>query len=202
MGLRDYQLHSIESNNARIGNTSLVVYQLLAKWACSKGRDARLSVLKDALSTIGYRDILLCDYHDTTAINEGEADLLISPHFDSIPLPNFSPSLSSSSEIERNFLRVLSEKLQCCWRSIGHLMGIPNLDLDTVAMEHPPPEPLYEQSYHMIYKWQRKNGRGATYGILFKAIKCLFDRSLDSINDAYCYVVKKLVVIMIMRGSQ
>ena len=194
MGLQDYPLHSAESGNA---NINLVCYSLLAKWACSKGRDARLSVLKDALSTIGYRDILLRDYHDTTATNKGGADLLISPHFDSIPLPTFSPSLSSSSDIELNFLRVLTEKLQCCWRSIGHLMGIPDLDLDTVAMEHPPPEPLHEQSYHMIYKWQRKNANKATYGILFKAIKCLFDRSLDSINDAYCYAMESVEQLLV-----
>ena len=187
LGLQDYQLHSIECNMRHIRNTNLVTYQLLATWVCNKGCDARLSTLKDSLFKIGFKDILLCT-------NKGGTDLLISSHFDTIPFPSFSPSLSSSSEIknEQNFVLVLTQKLQCCWRSIGHLMGIPDRDLDKVAMEHPPPEPLHEQSYHMIYKWQRTNANKATYGILFKAISCLFEHCSVSINDAYCFAVEML----------
>ena len=196
LGLQDYQLQRIriESDNA---HTNLVTYRLLATWVCHKGQDARLSAFKMVLSTIGYRDILLRDHHDATATNEGGADLLINLRFDSIPLPNLSSSLSSTTtRFERNFLCRLPEKLQCCWRSVGHLMGIPDLDLDTVAMEH---HSLYEQSYHMIYEWQKKNRSDIMYGTLFKAITCLFDHCPDRINAAHCYVVERIEQLLSVR---
>ena len=194
LGLRDYQLQSIESDNARVGNTNIVTYRLLATWVCREGQDARLSALKNSFSEIEFKDILL---RDTTATKGGGADLLVSPLFDSIPLTDFSPSLSSttSTEFEWIFLCSLLKMLRCCWRSVGHLMGIPDQDLEMVAMEY---HSLYEQSYHMIYNWQ-KNGSDVTYGTLFKAITCLFDHCPDRINAAHCYVVERIEQLLSVR---
>ena len=167
----------MESIQSQCKDTTDVSFRLLATWA---GKDAKLmSILKHRLKRIRLMDIVLCDI-DTTAAEERELHPLISAHLE-IP---FLVGPKSSK-----FLINISEKLQCCWRSIGRLMGIPDQVLETVAMGHLPPEPLHEQSYHMIYEWQRKNGDKATYGILFKAIKCLFDHPSNRLKilDAHKY---------------
>lgn len=87
------------------------------------------------------------------------------------------------------FLLNLSEKLQCCWRKVGSLMGIPKHYLD--IQEHQNHQ-LYEQSYQMLHGWCRRKGAEAKHGVVFRALQRLHELNPDVVNDAWCYCVHYL----------
>ena len=91
---------------------------------------------------------------------------------------------------EEDFFVNLSEKLQCCWRKVGSLMGIPKRFLDVQAEEN---DSLHEQAYQMLWNWQRENRRrDTTHGVVFKAVQRLFKHHPGIVNDAWLYCVHHL----------
>ncbi len=153
-------------------------FTILGNWVASQGRAASLMRLKEQLRTIDIVDIAVCEKEDSSD--------LLSPHLeDCLILDVFKEGLSieccSNAKLE------LPEKLQCCWKNIGRLLGISPNELDKIAKENE--SDLFEQSYQLIYCWQRREGSGATLGALFKAIHrvfCYHDQSL-LVLDAHCF---------------
>ena len=97
------------------------------------------------------------------------------------------PDPRSEGKDEYQFLLNLGVKLQCCWRKVGSLMGIPKHVLDVLAIEH---RQLSEQSYQMLQTWQKgSRGCDCTYGLVFKAVQRMHEHNPDIVNDAWVYCV-------------
>ena len=176
-------LDRIKHECQQIGDLSLssCIYKLLVKWVIRNGRDARLSNLKSALYRMGFK--ILC------GSTSEDPDVLVRPCFDEHPFPTICSSvIVSSVGGEVKFVFDLSRMLRCCWRSVGSLMGIPlvrltEIDIKAVSSDISP-------EYTMLSEWQKRNGRDATLGTMFKAIKCVFDYSPYYINHAYWYATQ------------
>ena len=154
------------------------VYSILIEWlATNAGRyteTTTLGALKDALSKIEVEDIKISELRD--ASDRGIS--LISTNLDTIPIGHVSVS-------RENFLLNMSEKLQCCWRQVGSLMGLPKNILDTQASQN---DQLHEQAYQMLLTWQKKTKfEATTHGVLFKAVQRLHDHHPSIVNDAWLY---------------
>ncbi len=146
----------------------------------SQGRAASLIRLKEQLSAIDIVDIAVCENKDS--------NVLLSPHLeDCFILDVFIKGDTASSYTA---LLNLSTKLQNCWRIVGRLLGILPKELDKIDL---PEEKLYNiidpPSYQLIFNWQRREGRGATFGALFKAIHRVFHHQPLLINDAHLFCV-------------
>ena len=89
----------------------------------------------------------------------------------------------------------LSNKLVHCWKSVGRLLGISHNELDIIVLQ----ENLHQsQPYQLIYNWQRREGRGATFGALFKAIHRVYHHQRVLVNDAHhfcAYYIHKYLPI-------
>lgn len=179
-----YQLEEILQNS--LDDTPWQMYGVLRAWLATCVRCSRdgatLGALKDALSNIKVDDIKLSDFSDQS---NRQGISLAPSELDTIPVQEGWSGDSASD----GFLLKLSEKLQCCWRKVGSLMGIPKSTLDVVAQEN---NQLHEQAYQMLLRWQREGGRTATYGVVFAAIQRLHQHNPDIVNDAWVYCVHYL----------
>ena len=178
--LERYQIEQIQYE--RPSDISWQVYSVLREWlAANAGRfgTTTLGALKDALSNIEVTDIKISELGDTP--DQGIS--LISTNLDKIPIADLQVP-------EEMFLLNLSEKLQCCWRTVGSLMGTPKGVLDVKAEEN---DQLHEQAYQMLLTWQKETKRrDATHGVLFKAVQRLHEHHPGIVNDAWLYCVHYL----------
>lgn len=177
-------LHLEHSQTERIqyerpNDVSWQVYYVLIEWLAKNAKcysETTLGALKDALSKIEVTDIKISDLGDTS--DRGIS--LISTNLDTIPIVD-------PPAPENTFLLKLSEKLQCCWRKIGSLMGIPKSSLDARAEEN---DQLHEQAYQMLLTWQKETMYEATtHGVVFKAVQRLHEHHPSVVNDAWLYCV-------------
>ena len=154
------------------------IYDALTKWVTRNKDGARLSLLREMLN----RANIFIRLSDDTC-NELQ-NILLHPRFDSIPIPY-------ELHVPDTFLLNVSQKIQNCWKPVGRLMGIHENELDT-AEQH---DSLnnYEQSYFLLREWRKHNGNQATYGILFRAVQCVWDHDplVVRVSDARCYLVNE-----------
>ncbi len=145
----------------------------------SQGVAASLTRLKEKLSTIDIVNIAVCD-------NKDSSDLL-SPHLDYCSILDvFTKNLLAPSY---KAMLNLSIKLQNCWRIVGCLLGILPRVLDEIALLKKSSNIFDLLSYQLIYDWQRREGRGATFGALFKAVHRVFHHQPLLVNDAHHFCV-------------
>ena len=174
--LEHYQLERIQRESPT--DISWQVYIVLREWLATNGYSGAttLGALEDALSMVEVTDINISELGDVSE----QGISLISTSLDTIPVAD--PQVS-----EEKFLVFIGEKLQCCWRKVGSLMGIPKSLLDVRAQEN---DQLYEQAYQMLLTWQKENRhKDATHGILFKAVQRLHKHHSDIVNDAWLYCI-------------
>ena len=179
--LAHYQIEQIQQSSPN--DIPWQVYGVLRTWLAECSTKTTLGALKDALAKIGVEDIKL---YDIGASNQTIS--LIPSTLDLVPIPYGGES----------FLLDMSEKLQCCWRHVGSLMGIPKSTLDKHALQN---QQLNEQSYQMLLTWQRENGHEATYGAVFRAAQRMHEHNPDVVNDAWCYCVHYLEQSIPMANS-
>ena len=155
------------------------MYSVLREWlAANAGRysETTLGTLKDALSKVGIEDIKISELSDMS--DRGIS--LLSTSLDTVSI------MDSPNDVCREFVLNLSEKLQCCWRQVGSLMGVSKSTLDIEASQNV--DQLHEQAYQMLLTWQNKSKHEAvTYGVLFKAVQRVHDHRPDIVNDARLY---------------
>ena len=174
-------LDRIKHECQHIGHLCFSSYKLLVEWVIRNGRDARLSNLKSALYKMGFK---IC------GSSLEDSDVLVRPCFDKHPFPNIcSSKVVSAVSGEVKFVFNLSRMLSCCWRSVGSLMGIPLVRLNEIDIAASS-DISFTPEYTMLLEWQRRNGRDATLGTMFKAIKCVFDYSPSYVNHAYWYATQ------------
>ncbi len=153
----------------RHGDNHLDTYLILSNWVASSTNMATVARLKERLKAMKYINIQVCE-------NETEHKLL-SPHLEKEYI------LTHWNNTSNYKLRGdLPQKLQCCWRNIGRLLGILENDF---ASRNQNSDDL--DSYQMLYEWQRREGRGATFGALFKAIHRVYVHDPTHIFDAYLF---------------
>ncbi len=144
----------------------------------SQGRAASLIQLKKQLRTIDIASIAVCKNKDSSS--------LLSPHLEDCSILDVFRVAPSRIYID---LLNLSNKLVHCWKSVGRLLGISPNELDIIVLQ----ENLHQsQPYQLIYNWQRREGRGATFGALFKAIHRMYhpdDDQMVLVNDAHHFCV-------------
>ena len=173
--LAHYQIEQIQQSSPN--DIPWQVYGVLRTWLAECSTKTTLGAFKDVLAKIEVEDIKL--------YNVGTPDQTISlvpSNLDLVPVPY-------SGSGGETFLLNMSEKLQCCWRHVGSLMGIPKSTLEKYALQN---QRLNEQSYQMLLTWQRENGREATYGTVFRAAQRMHQHNPDVVNDAWCYCVHYL----------
>ena len=176
--LECYQLERIQYESPT--DVSWQVYSILREWLAINGYSGAITLgaLKDALSKVEVTDIHISEPGDTSSQAQGVS--LIPTNLDMIPVAD--PQVP-----EENFLLLLSEKIQCCWRKVGSLMGIPKGLLDVRVLEN---DQLHEQAYQMLLTWQKENRyKDATHGVLFKAVQRLHKHQPDIVNDAWLYCI-------------
>ena len=168
----------------RPNDVSWQVYNILIEWLAANAGSCSemiLGALKDALSKIEVTDIKISELHVGDSLDHSIS--LISTNLDTIPITNVEVPGD-------NFLLTLSEKLQCCWRKIGSLMGLPKSVLDVRAEEN---DQLHEQAYQMLLTWQKETEfKAATHGVVFKAVQRLHEHHPGTVNDAWVYCVHYL----------
>ncbi len=117
--------------------------------------------LKEQLKTIDIVDIAVCENKDSS--------VLLSPHLeDCLILDAFMIKDRSPSSYKA--LLDLSGKLERCWKNVGRLLGISPNELDNISLQEKSHNIIDPPSYQLICNWQRREGKGATFGALFKAI--------------------------------
>ena len=176
--LKHYQLERIQYESPT--DISWQVYSILREWLATNGYSGAttLGALKGALWKVEVTDIHISEPGDASSQAQGVS--LISTSLDIIPI-------ADPQVLEENFLLLLSEKIQCCWRKVGSLMGMPKSLLDIRAQEN---DQLHEQAYQMLLTWQKENWHNdATHGILFKAVQRLHKHHSDIVNDAWFYCI-------------
>ena len=175
-----------------VGDLCFSSYKLLIEWVSRNGGNAKLSSLKSALRTSGIKDIVMQHIPE-------DSDVLIRSIFDKHPFPNIcSSEFVSTVNEEVTFALKLGGMLICCWRRLGSLMGIPLIRLNEIDVAASS-DVSYTPGYSMLLEWQRRNGRDAVLGTVFKALKRVFDHSASHVNHAYWYateVAQKQVVGM------
>ena len=176
--LEHYKIERIQSESPN--DISWQVYSILREWlAVNYGchsETTTLGALKEALSKIEIEDIRISDPldHNTS---------LMSTSLDTIPVTDLHKSA---------FLFNLSEKLQCCWRLVGSLMGISKskLDAHTIQCKN---NKLHEQAYQMLLTWQKETVyECTTHGVVFKAVQRLHEHYSDIVHDAWLYCIHYL----------
>ena len=176
--LERYQIDQIQYESPN--DIAWQVYSILREWLAANAGcpgTTTLGALVDTLSKIEVTDIEISEPNDVSS------QALISTSLDKIPIADLQIA-------EENFLLLLSEKLQWCWRTVGSLMGIPKGALDVRAAEN---NQLHEQAYQMLLTWQKETGRkDATLGVLFKAVQRLHKHQPGNVNDAWVYCVHYL----------
>ncbi len=147
----------------------------------SQGGAASLVRLKEQLRTIDIVDIAMYE-------NEDSSDLL-SPHLEDHLIMDVFMMKDRSAPSYTAMLN-LSIKLQNCWKNVGRLLGISPNELDNIVLPEKSSNIIDPPSYQLIYNWQRREGRGATFGALFKAIHRVFHHQLEMVNDAHLFCVR------------
>ena len=166
-------------------NISWQVYCVLRTRLAKCSSELTLGMLLDVLSKIEVNDVKLSEIGTSDPQNVS----LVPSHMDQKPILAATDRDDLLAGREGGFLVNLSEKLQCCWRKVGSLMGIPKHCLDIQERQN---HRLDEQSYQMLYAWCKMNGDEATYGVVFRAIQRLHELHPDVVNDAWCYCVHYL----------
>lgn len=171
--------HQLEEIQCSSNDISWQVYSLLRAWLARSVSGNTLGALLDALSKIEVEGVRLSE---AGAAADLQSLSLVPSCLDQEPIPG---SLFASRD-GGAFLLSLSEKIQCCWRKIGSLMGMPRSTLDIHACQY---HHLHEQSYQLLLSWCKERGLEATHGVVFRAIQRLHELSPDVVNDAWCYCV-------------
>ena len=171
--LEQYKIGRIQYESPN--DISWQIYSILREWlaanAGSCSETTTLGALKDALSKIEIEDIRISDPLD-------QCTSLIPTSLDAVPTTDIH-----KSEV---FFLVLSEKLQCCWKLVGSLMGISKSTLDAHTIH----DNLHEQAYQMLLTWQKEMVyECTTYGVLFKAVQRLHNHNSDIVHDAWLYCI-------------
>ena len=181
--LSQSELDHIMLECQRIGDVYFSSYKLLIEWVIRNGDDAKLSNLKDALNKMGFKDIQKLE-------NSDDFDVLIRPVFEKYSFPNIcSSEVVSTINDEVTFALKLGGMLRCCWWRVGSLMGIPLIRLDEIDVAASS-DISYTPGYSMLLEWQRRNGREATLGTVFKALKCMYYHRASAVNHALWYATQ------------
>ena len=88
------------------------------------------------------------------------------------------------------FLFDLAQEVQQHQSFIGRFIGMSEADISATVQDNAT-ESQSELSYQMLWKWQHRNGREATYGTLFMAIFRVFEHDPSSICSAWWLVTKE-----------
>lgn len=156
-------------------------FTILGNWVSDQHCAANLRRLEHILRAVGVTGIALHEEEDFKSTSKVLLDTQLNQHS---VLKVFREGLSgTSSKVKLK----LPEKLQCCWKDIGRLLGIP--DTEIISIERELRLDLYEQSYQMLYRWQRREGKGAKFGALFRAIHRMYHHRPLLVNDAHKYCV-------------
>ncbi len=93
----------------------------------------------------------------------------------------------------------LFDKLVHCWKCVGSLLGISPNELDITVLQ----EKLHKaQPYQLIFNWQRRKGKGATFGALFKAIHRVYHHQRVLVNDAHHFCAYYIYKYLPIPGSR
>ncbi len=145
----------------RPGKNDSDAFSILGNWV-DHSRNVTVTRLKEKLRALNIIDITICD-------NQSKRQLL-SSFLEEISIMDY---WDECSELRLNLL----QKLQCCWINVGRLLGISENDLESIRTNN----------LEMIHEWQRREGKGATFGALFKAIQRVFELDSILINDAHFF---------------
>ena len=163
--LKEYQAERILADYPE--SEAEQVYQALRTWAARNPSSATLSHLLEALRPLSIQSFQLSDHErEDNAILESKLN-------------------ETSVGHDHKIILTMGEKLQTRWKFVARLMGVPEHELD--AITHDNRHSLGDQSYEMLVKWQRRDGEGATYGVLLKAIHVVYYHDPANINDAWMY---------------
>ncbi len=147
----------------RPGRNDSDAFVILGNWVdCPVNSVITLAQLKERLKRMNIVNISVCG-------NKNQNPLL-SSHLEQISVMDYwddSPKLRLD----------LPQKLQSSWMNVGRLLGISANNLDTV----------HKQKLELVYEWQRTEGKGATFGALFKAIHRVCELDSILIKDAHFF---------------
>ena len=162
----------IEKSNCHV-DTQEQIYKALLSWMSRLDSSISICGLLSILKTVGISGI------EVRSWSAESIEKKLCSQFSKCPV-----------QCNNKFLFDLAQQVQQYQSFIGRFIGMSEADISATIQDNAP-ESQSELSYQILWAWQRRKGREATYGTLFMAIFRMFEHYPSSFCGAWWLVTKE-----------